>query len=325
MTRLVTIDDGSRDGSLAVVSADGSRIAANPGGVETMQAALDDWAGSAERLAAAAAALEDDGEGAALDPGALRAPFPRAYQWAEASSYHSHMERLRAARGIDLPPDHGAEPAAYNSGSDVFLGPHDPIALADPDWGLDIEATVAVVTDDVPAGVSEAEAGSHIRLVVLVDDLTHRNLLPIEYARGVGFLQAKPSRIAAPFAATPEFLGDAWDGRLLHATVVCEINGERLGALDAAADCAFDFPRVIAHIARTRPLSAGSIIGNGTVSNRDLTAGFGAIAEKRAIEISDTGEPRTPFLQPGDRVRMEAVDAEGRSLFGAMDQVVVGA
>jgi len=324
--RLATRKDGSRDGTLVVVSPEGSRCAVPPAGPATLQAALDDWdrAGpllrdACERLAA------DERAGEPLDAAGLHAPLPRAYQWADASTYLAHMERLRAARGMPLPPHHDSEPIVYQSGSDVLLGPSDPIALADEAWGLDLEATVAVVTDDVPMGTPAADAPAYIRLVLLANDLTLRNVLPAEYAKGVGLYRAKPARPYAPIAMTPDALGDAWDGTLLHATVRSWVNGEPLGAVESGRDCAFDFGDVIAYMTQTRALGAGTIVGSGTVANRDVANGFSCLAEKRASEMVCDGEARTPLLRVGDRVRIEAFDGAGRSLFGAMDQAVVAA
>lgn len=322
--RLATLDEGGRDGTLVVVDPCSERMLVPPGGPATLQAALDDWDACAPALAGAYDRLLD-GDGRPVELERLRAPLPRAYQWADASTYLAHMERLRAARGMPLPPRHDAEPIVYQSGSDVILAPGEPIALADERWGLDLEATVAVITGDVPVGTSGADAAAHVRLVVLANDLTLRNLLPEEYAKGVGLYRSKPARPYAPFAATPEALGRAWDGTTLHATVNSWVNGDLLGAVDAARDCAFDFAEVIAYMTKTRPLGAGTIIGSGTVSNRDTANGFACLAEKRAVEKVAGEEAVTPLLRPGDRVRIEAFDARGRSLFGAIDQRVVDA
>jgi fumarylacetoacetate (FAA) hydrolase len=317
---LATLKRTGPDGALVVVSDDRRRAVAAPDGVGTLQAALDDWDASEPRLRDAAWRLDDDGF--ALQSGALDAPLPRAYQWADASTYLAHMERLRAARGAPLPPEHRTDPIVFNAGSDRFLGPTDPIPLGDEGWGLDLEATIAVVTGDVPAGTNAEEAPAHVRLVLLANDLTLRHLLPAEAAKGVGFFQCKPARSFAPVAVTPDGLGEAWDGALLHATVECSVNGDALGALDSARDCAFDFGAVIAHMTMTRSLAAGTIVGSGTVSNRDPAAGFGCLAEKRALESTASGQPATPYLRTGDRVRIEAFDRSGRSLFGAIDQTV---
>jgi fumarylacetoacetate (FAA) hydrolase len=233
------------------------------------------------------------------------------------------MERLRAARGLGLPPDHGAVPATYQSGSDRFLRPDEEIVLGDEAWGLDCEATVAVVVGDVPRGANAAAAAECVRLLVLTNDLTYRHLLSREYQAGVGFYQAKPPRAYAPFALTPDELGPSWSGGLLHATVEVRINGELLGELDSAADCAFDFFQILAHMALTRPLAAGSIVGSGTVANADPARGYGCIAERRAVQMAAGEDPEDRFLAAGDRVRIEAFDPSGRSLFGAVDQLVV--
>jgi fumarylacetoacetate (FAA) hydrolase len=233
------------------------------------------------------------------------------------------MERIRAARGMALPARHQHEPILYPSGCDAFLTPRQDIQLLDETWGLDLEATIAVVTDAVPLGSSPREAAAHIKLVVLTNDLTLRELMPAEYAKGVGPYRAKPPRAYAPVAVTPDGLGRAWSGALLHATVRSWVNGRLLGALDSAADCAFDFAELIAYMTTTRPLGPGTIIGSGTVSNRDEQAGFACLAEQRALETLRTGQARTPLLKAGDVVRVEAFDGAGRSLFGALEQTVV--
>ncbi len=304
--------------------ADGEEgFVAAPAPVPTLQAALEDWAAIEPKLRAAHAKLvADRALGQPVDPRELASPLPRAYQWAEGSTYLAHMERLRAARGIPLPPAHGRSPAVYQSGSDSFLGPCDPIPLDDEDWGLDLEATVVVITDDVPIGTSIEDAASHVKLVALANDLTLRNVLTAEYEIGVGFYQSKPARPLAPLAVTPDALGDAWADGGLRATVDCRVNGERLGTVDSGRDCAFTFPELIAHMTRTRSLTAGTLVGSGTVSNRDAVNGFACLAEKRAEELVADGTATTPFLRAGDRVRVEALGADGRSLFGAIDQLV---
>jgi fumarylacetoacetate (FAA) hydrolase len=317
--RVASLRAGGRDGTLVVVSTDATRFLRAD--AATLQSALEDWDAQSEALGRRAVELEQ-GAGEPLDPDSLHAPLPRAYQYCEGSTYLSHMERCRAARNAELPPGHGVDPAVLQSCSDRFLAPHEAIELADEQWGLDLEATVAVIVGDVPMGVSADEAPGYVRLVTLVNDLTLRNVLPVEFAKGIGFFQAKPLRPFAPIAVMPEGLGSAWDGRLLHATVKCWVNGELLGSLDSGADAAFDFGQVLAHAARTRPLSAGTIVGTGTISNRDERRGFGCLAEKRAIEIRD-GRPVSPLLQVGDTVAIEAFDADDRSIFGAMRSTVV--
>ena len=321
--RLGSLPGPGRDGTLVLISDDHARAVRSPAAVPTLQAALDDRAAAAPAMQAVASRLaagELTGEPLALD--SLLSPLPRAYQWCDASTYLTHMERIRAARGMALPPGHDREPIVYQSGSDGFLTPGEDIVLADEQWGLDLEATVAVVTDDVPMGTSAAQAPSHIRLVMLTNDLTFRNLMPGEYAKGVGPYRAKPARAFAPVAVPPDALGEAWSGALLHATIHSWVNGELLGALDSGRDCAFDFAELIAFLTTTRSLGAGTIIGSGTVSNRDESSGFGCLAEKRAVETLRDGEPRTPLLRVGDVVRVEAFDASGHSLFGALEQTV---
>lgn len=318
MTRLASLRSGGRDGSFVVVSRDGTRY--RPGPVPTVQEAIERWDEIQQPLAEAAAAVERDGEPA--DAASLLAPLPRAYHYCEGSTYLVHMERNRAARGAPLPPGHGVDPAVLMGASDRFLAPTEPIQLTDPAWGLDLEATIAVIVGDVPMGVTAEQAGTYVRAIVLVNDLTLRNILPAEFAKGIGFYQAKPYRAVAPFAVTPDELGDVWDGHLLHATVRTWVNGEPLGTLSSGVDATFDFPEVIAHAARTRPLAAGTIVGTGTVSNRDLAAGFGCLAEKRSIELLE-GRPTSRYLHAGDVVRIEAFTEDERSIFGAMEATVV--
>jgi fumarylacetoacetate (FAA) hydrolase len=299
---------------------------AEPGGIRTLQAAVERWEHALPLLEEALARAEARGPGTIeVAPDALASPLPRAFQWADGSTYLTHMERIRAARGMPLPPGHDTDPIVYQSGSDRFLAPTEDVPLPDPDWGLDLEATVAVVTGDVPRGTRADDVPALIRLVLLADDLTYRNLMPLEYAKGVGPYLAKPARPYAPFARPVGSLGDLWDGGLLHATVRCTVRGGEIGALDTAADCAFDFAELIAHLTRTRALAAGTIVGSGTVSNRDPARGVGCLAELRAVETLRDGAPSTPLLGAGDHVRIEAFDARGDSLFAAIDHRVVAA
>jgi len=314
LPRLASLKGPSRDGVLAVVSADHSRSLALPG--VSLQGVLEQWDLYKGEIAELGSQL-DAGAGEPLVAGDMLAALPRAYQWCEGSTYLSHMERCRAARGADLPPGHGESPAVLQGSGDRFLSPAEPIPPGDPEWGLDLEGTVAVVVDDVPAGVGVEEAGAHVRLVLIANDLTFRNILPLEFAKGVGFFQAKPLRVLSPLAVTPEELGPAWDGRLLHATMEIALNDEPLGSLDTGADAAFDFPEVIAYAARTRPLAAGTVVGTGTVSNRDEAKGAACLAEKRALQLL-AGEEPSPYLVPGDTIRIEALSEDGASLFGAM-------
>lgn len=317
--RLVSLRAGGRDGRLAVVSGDGERWLPGPRG--TLQQLLEEWREHASRLDQLSAAV-DDGAGEPLRTAELMAPLPRAYQYCEGSTYLTHMERCRAARGATVPEAAGRVPAVLQGASDRFLGPVEPIELRDDRWGLDLECTVAAILDDTPQGVRAERATAHIRLFVLANDLTLREVLRDEAGMGVGFFCSKPLRAFAPIAVTPAALAGAWDGHLLGLRVSAWVNGERLGAVDSGSDAAFGFGEVIAHAARTRPLAAGTIVGTGTISNREPGAGFGCLAEKRALEIL-SGRPPTSYLRPGDTVRIEAHDEDGRSVFGAMENNVI--
>jgi fumarylacetoacetate (FAA) hydrolase len=317
----------SRDGQLLVVSRDLTRAAPVPEIAPNLQAALDGWAGIAPRLESASEKLNNGslpGE-IALDPAALAAPLPRAYHFVDASAYLSHMELLRKARGGELPESFQHDPLVYQAGSDANLGPRDPIPLVDEAWGLDFEAEIAVVTDDVPMGVTTESAGGHIKLLLLLNDVSLRHLIPGELAKGFGFYQSKPASAFSPVALTPDELGPAWAGAKVHLPLRVEVNGELFGAPEAGEDMTFDFRQLIAHAAKTRRLAAGTIVGSGTVSNRDRSRGCCCIAERRMLEKSETGAARTPFLTAGDRVRIEMLDRDGRSLFGAIEQVVEAA
>jgi fumarylacetoacetate (FAA) hydrolase len=323
--KLGSLKQGGRDGTLVVVSRDLARAACVPGIVRTMQALLDNWNGCARRLEEAYALLNagEMPDDFPLDPAKLAAPLPRAYQWCDGSAYLHHVELVRKARGAAMPASLYDDPLMYQGGSDGFLGAHDDILVADEAWGIDIEAEVAVVVGDVAMGASPEEAGAAIRLVTLVNDVSLRNLIPSELAKGFGFLHGKPATAFAPVAVTQEALGEAWDGGKLALPLVSHVNDAKLGAPNAGIDMNFDFPRLIAHAAKTRTLAAGTIIGSGTVSNRDPAAGSSCLAERRMIETIEKGAPETPFLSFGDRVRIEMLDAEGRSIFGAIDQRVV--
>ncbi len=331
--KLATLREGGRDGRLLLVSRDLAR-AERAATAPTLQAVLDEWARLGPALAAEWTAFETDASrGVAFDAAACASPLPRAYQWADASAYLNHVELVRRARGADMPPSFCDDPLIYQGGSDGFLGPCDNIPLGDEGWGLDFEGEVAVVLDDVPMGTDEATARAAIRLFLLVNDISLRNLIPPELAKGFGFFQSKPASAFAPVAVSPDELGSAWDGDRLHGELLCWVNGTLIGRPDAGRDMQFGFPRLIAHAARTRTLSAGTILGAGTVSNRhdDLSCawvnrggvGFACIAEARTIETILHGAPRTPFLRAGDRVRIEMKDSQGRSIFGAIDQRVV--
>lgn len=323
--RVCSLKQGGRDGTLALMSPSGDRVLAMPAGIPTLQAALDNWRTAAPQLATEYERLmADAGLGIPIDFAGLHSPLPRAYQWCEGSTYLPHMERMRRARGMELPPKHTLEPIIYQAGADTLLAPGDPIPLPDESWDLDLEATLAVITDDVPRGTTAERASEHIAFVVLLNDLTYRRLIPREFAKSVGPYQSKPARAFAPIAASPAVLADLWDGRRLHATVKAWVNGELLGALATDQDNFFDFPAMIAYAAATRELAAGTILGTGTVANHDPANGFGCLGEKRAVEVAQTGDTATPWLTDGDVVRIEAFAPDGSSLFGAIEQRVVG-
>ena len=329
--KLASVDDGSRDGRLVVVDptlteqADASDIA------PTLQAALDDWASAAGRLAARARELaEGKAQAAPFDASGVHSPLPRAYQWADGSAYVNHVELVRKARGAEMPESFWTDPLMYQGGSDSFLKPQGPIRLADDSWGIDLEGEVAVVTGDVPMGATYQEAAEAIRLIMLVNDVSLRALIPGELAKGFGFFQSKPSSAFSPVAVTPDELGEAWDGGKVHLPLRVDLNGKPFGRAEAGVDMTFDFPTLVAHAARTRPLAAGTIVGSGTVSNKldggpgkpvdQGGAGYSCIAEVRMIETIADGKPSTPFLTFGDRVRIEMHDRAGNSIFGAIDQ-----
>jgi len=313
-----------RDGALVVVSRDLSRAVKVPGVAATLQAALDNWAQAKPKLEAVYQRLNDDlEEGAfAFDQSACHSPLPRAYHWADGSAYVNHVELVRKARGAEIPESFWHDPLMYQGGSECFIAPHSPIQMADEAWGIDLEAEIAVITDDVPMGATASEAAGHIQLLMLVNDVSLRNLIPGELAKGFGFYQSKPSSSFSPVAITPDELGDTWRDGKVHRPLVSHINDVLFGQPDAGVDMTFNFPTLVAHAAKTRPLGSGTIIGSGTVSNYDRSAGSSCLAEKRMLEIIESGEAKTPFLKFGDRVRIEMFDAAGHSLFGKIDQVV---
>ena len=322
--KLATLKTGGRDGRLIVVSRDLKRAVAASEVALSLQVVLDDWHGKAPKLAQLSAALNSGRAADAFDfdPNRCASPLPRAYQWADGSAYVNHVELVRKARGAQMPPSFWTDPLMYQGGSDTFLGPCDPILAQSEDWGIDLEGEVAVVTDDVPMGVEPDKAGQHIRLLMLVNDVSLRNVIPNELGKGFGFFQSKPSSAFSPVAVTPDELGEAWNGSKLSLPVIVHINGSQFGEPNAGDDMTFDFPQLIAHAAKTRPLAAGTIVGSGTISNLDRSRGAACIAEKRMLETIDTGKPVTPFLRFGDRVRIEMRDADGNSIFGAIDQEV---
>ena len=321
--KLASLQQG-RDGILVVVSRDLTRAVKVPAIAATLQAALDDWASLRAPLDAVYQRLNDglEADAFAFDQSACHSPLPRAFHWADGSAYVNHVELVRKARGAEMPESFWHDPLMYQGGSDAFIPPHSPIRMADEAWGIDLEAELAVITDDVPMGVNSADAAGHIKLLMLVNDVSLRNLIPGELAKGFGFYQSKPSSSFSPVAITPDELGDSWKDGKVHRPLVSHINGQLFGQPDAGTDMTFNFPTLVAHAAKSRPLGSGTIIGSGTVSNYDRSAGSSCLAEKRMLEIIEQGEAKTPFLKFGDRVRIEMFDAAGHSLFGAIDQAV---
>lgn len=322
--KLATLKDGTRDGRLVIVDRTLERCTPATGIAATLQGALDDWATAGPELQALADKLEH-GEIAGAEPfsGAIcESPLPRAYQFADGSAFLNHMELVRKARGAEMPESLYTDPLMYQGLSDGFLGPCDDIALNDESWGIDFEAEIAVIVDDVPMGVTPDKAGAHIKLVMLCNDISLRALVPGEIGKGFGFFQSKPASAFSPVAVSPDTLGDAWGSARLHLPLRSFVNDTEVGHPNGGTDMSFGFDDLIAHAARTRRLTAGTILGSGTVSNKDRAAGSSCLAEIRMIETLEHGEPRTPFLKHDDRVRIEMRDADGASIFGAIDQRV---
>jgi fumarylacetoacetate (FAA) hydrolase len=315
---------GARDGALVVVSRDLKTCMDAKGIAPTLQVALDNWKTVRPLLERAYEMLNDGSAGRVLqfNPKACASPLPRAYQWADGSAYVTHVELVRKARGAEMPPSFWTDPLMYQGGSDGFIGPTDDIVAADEAWGIDFEGEVAVVTDDVRYGCTREEAADHIKLLMLVNDVSLRNLIPAELAKNFGFFQSKPASAFSPVAVTPDELGEAWHDAKVHLPLRVTYNGKEFGRPNAGVDMTFSFAELIAHAAKTRALAAGSIVGSGTVSNKSGDAGSACIAEKRTLETIAGGKPVTPFMKFGDRVHIEMLDAEGRSIFGAIDQEV---
>jgi len=322
--KLASLKSGSRDGTLMIVDRElKTAFPALESGFATLQSVLENWDDAAPALETAYRALNQrELEALPLKPVELASPLPRAYQWLDGSAYLSHVERVRKARGAPMPPSLYTDPLMYQGGSAAFLGPKDPIRLPDERWGLDFEAEIAVITDDVPTGTPAEEAASHIKLLMLVNDISLRSLIPQELAKGFGFLHGKPGPAFSPVAVTPDELGDAWDGGKVHLPLLTYRSGTLVGKPDAGQGMQFDFPALIAHAAKTRPLPAGSIVGSGTVSNADAGRGYSCIVEKRVLEQIESGEARTPYLRYRETVRIEMLDRNGRSIFGAIEQDV---
>jgi fumarylacetoacetate (FAA) hydrolase len=333
--KLASLKDG-RDGRLVVVSRDLTRYADASSIAPTLQSALDNWKRAEARLFTLAEQVElSSVPTQRFHEKDCASPLPRAYQWADGSAYVNHVQLVRKARGAEMPDSFWTDPLMYQGGSDSFLGPRDPIPLGNPEWGCDMEGEIAVITGDVRAGATREQAQSSIRLIMLANDVSLRNLIPHELGKGFGFFQSKPSSSFSPVAVTPDELGPMWDGSRVHGVLCVKLNGEIFGKAQTAVDMTFDFPALIQHAAKTRPLCAGSIIGSGTVSNRDEDGGpgrpvsqggvgYSCIAELRTVETITQGKPSTDFLKRGDRVEMEMLDDRNHSIFGRIDQVVEG-
>jgi fumarylacetoacetate (FAA) hydrolase len=323
--KLASMKSRGRDGCLLVVSRDLRMACAVPAIAPTLQAALDNWAQHEDALREVSRKLNEGEANAAFafEPDQMCSPLPRAFHWVDGSAYVNHVELVRKARGAEMPATYWHDPLVYQGGSDDFIGPRDPIVVPREEYGIDMEAEVAVITDDVAMGTDATQARSHIKLLMLVNDVSLRNLIPGELGKGFGFYQSKPASAFSPVAVTPDELGDAWDGGKVNLPLVTHLNDRLLGEPNAGVDMTFDFPRLIQHVTLTRRLGAGAIIGSGTVSNYDRSLGSSCLAEVRMLETIAEGKPRTPFMKFGDRVRIEMLDADGNSIFGAIDQEVV--
>ncbi len=323
--KLATLKNNTRDGQLVVVSRALDKAVVVADIANTLQNALDNWHEISPKLAQVYQAL-NAGEiidAIEFEQANCESPLPRAYQWADGSAYVNHVELVRKARNAEMPDTFWTDPLMYQGGSDAFIGPRDDINVASTDFGIDFESEVAVITDDVPMAASLEEAAEHIKLIMLVNDVSLRNLIPGELAKGFGFFSSKPSSAFSPVAITPDELGNAWDGAKLHLPLTTHLNNDLFGQPNCGVDMTFDFPTIVAHAAKTRPLSAGCIVGSGTISNYDRSAGSSCLAEKRMLEIIADGKPSTEFMSFGDKVRIEMFDNDGVSIFGAIEQTIV--
>ncbi|MGA7437514.1 MAG: fumarylacetoacetate hydrolase family protein [Luteibacter sp.] len=322
--KLASLKEGGRDGTLVVVSRDLSKAVKASGIAATLQAALDDWHVAAPRLNALAEDLEaGKAEGVfAVDMGALAAPLPRAYEFVDGSAYLPHVERVRRARGAEVPASFYSDPLMYQATSAGFLGPRDPVVVPSEDYGIDLEAEVVVITDDVPMAADAAVASRHIQLVGLINDVSLRGLIPNELAKGFGFLQSKPRSALSPVFVTPDELGDVWQDDKLHLPMRTWINGQWFGEAECGIDMQFNFAQLVAHAAKTRPLTAGTIVGSGTIANEDTSKGASCLAEQRTVETLRDGKPATPFLKFGDSIRIDVTDKAGNSIFGSIEQTI---
>jgi fumarylacetoacetate (FAA) hydrolase len=322
--KLGSLKEGGRDGTLIVVSRDLQHAVKATGIASTMQSALDDWSNVAPRLNALSDEL-NAGKAAgafALDMASLAAPLPRAYEFVDGSAYLPHVERVRRARGAEVPESFYVDPLMYQATSAGFLGPRDPVVVPSEDYGIDLEAEVVIITDDVPMAATAEQAAGHIQLVGLVNDVSLRNLIPAELAKGFGFLQSKPRSALSPVFVTPDELGDAWDSEKLHLPMRTWLNGKWFGEAECGIDMQFNFAELVAHAAKTRPLTAGTIVGSGTIANQDTSKGASCLAEQRTVETLRDGKPSTPFLKFGDTLRIDITDKRGASIFGAIEQVI---
>jgi fumarylacetoacetate (FAA) hydrolase len=323
--KLATLRDGSRDGRLLVVRRDGEAGVPSPDAWPTLQRALDDWEAAEPALRALADQLDRGAaDGMPIDAHRLGAPLPRAYEWVDGSAFLNHVILVRKARGAEPPKTLESDPLIYQGGSGDMLGPRDPVELRDPAWGLDFEAEVCVVLGDVPMGTTAADAAKYVRLVMLANDCTLRSLIPEELAKGFGFFQSKPATAFSPFAVTPDELGEHWLGGRAHVRVRSTYNGNVVGDCDAGPEMHFSFFDLIAHLAKTRRFTAGTILGSGTISNADRARGISCLAERRMIETIESGKPLTPFMSVGDRIEITAVTPDGTAPFGTIEQLVVG-
>lgn len=322
--KLGSLKEGGRDGTLIVVSRDLKQAVKATGIAATMQAALDDWSNTAPRLNALSDELNAGKAPCAflLEVSALAAPLPRAYEFVDGSAYLPHVERVRRARGAEVPESFYVDPLMYQATSAGFLGPRDPVVVPSEDYGIDLEAEVVVITDDVPMAVTPDQAASHIQLVGLVNDVSLRNLIPAELAKGFGFLQSKPRSALSPVFVTPDELGEAWQNDKLHLPMRTWLNGQWFGEAECGVDMQFNFAQLVAHAAKTRPLAAGTLVGSGTIANEDTGRGASCLAEQRTVETLRDGKPSTPFLKYGDSLRIEVTDKNGASIFGAIEQVI---
>ncbi|WP_254459210.1 fumarylacetoacetate hydrolase family protein [Xanthomonas sacchari] len=320
--KLGSLKEGGRDGTLIVVSRDLTRAVRATGIAPTLQRALEDWSNLAPRLNALSESLNDgsaDGQ-FDLDMAALAAPLPRAYEFLDGSAYLPHVERVRRARGAEVPESFYTDPLMYQAVSAGFYGPRDAVKVVSEDYGIDLEAELVVVTDDVPMAATPAQAAAHIQLIGLVNDVSLRNLIPPELAKGFGFVQSKPRSALSPVFVTPDELGEAWRDNKVHLPLLTHINGAWFGAPEAGEDMQFDFAQLVAHAAKTRPLAAGAVVGSGTIANQDTTRGASCFAEQRTVETLRDGKPSTPYMSFGDVVRIEMLDRDGVSIFGAIEQ-----